>query len=140
MKHSDESLPTTSKCGTCDFVSDDETDINLHRIFHNNLTCDTCNLAFESERKLSNHMCRINITNPACGDSYMKNWIISNGCTRVFSTSLQTEIVFLHSQQCIDGVKSCPDILPDYDSDMVNYDGEVWHASVNLLRRVILIG
>ena len=75
-------------------------------------------------------MCRIHITNPACGDSYTKNWIIYNGCTRVFSTFLENEIVFLHCRQCIDGVNSCSDLLPDYDSEMVNSDGEIWHAAV----------
>ena len=66
-----------------------------------------------------------------CGDSYIKNWIVFNGCTRVFSKSLEEEIVFLHSQQCIDHVKSCSDLLPYYDSEMVNYDGKIWHASVD---------
>ena len=40
------------------------------------------------------------------------------------------EIVFLHCQQCIDGVNSCSDLLPGYDSEMVNSDREIWHAAV----------
>ena len=59
----------------------------------------------------------------------MKNWIIFEGCTRIFSTSLEREIVYLHSKQCIN-VKWCPDMLPYWDTDMVNYDGNIdmWHA------------
>ena len=129
--HEDENIPTTSKCKSCDYESDDEDEMNRHVNVKHKLCCDLCNLDFESDRKLKNHTCKILVSNPSCGDSYTKNWILSHGCTRVFSHSLKREIVFLHSQQCVDGVKSCPDILSDYDIEMVNYDGEIWHDCVD---------
>ena len=135
-EHLDENLPSTSKCGKCEYTSDDEEDLNQHiqsvhvilcnlcdfetdsnsTFNEHNLSvhtfpCKNCNLSFKSERKLSEHMCRIHILNPICGDSYMKNWIIFEGCTRIYSTSLEREIVYLHSKQCIN-VKWCPDMLP----------------------------
>ena len=76
-------------------------------------------------------MCRIEVRNPTCGDSYLKNWIIFDGCSIIFSRNLKKEIVYLHSQKCIDGVNSCPDLLPGYDSDIINYDGEIWHAPLD---------
>ena len=59
----------------------------------------------------------------------MKNWMIFDGCTRIFSKNLQREIVYLHSEQCINE-KWCPDMLPYWDSEMVNYDGAIWHAPI----------
>ena len=106
-----EDIPSTSKCGSCEFVSDEDNDIKMHMTYSHTFFCNTCKLEFESQKKLESHMCRIHITNPACGDSYTKNWIISRGCTRVFSTFLKKEIVFLHCQQCIDGVNSCSDLM-----------------------------
>ena len=127
--HSDESVPTTSKCGSCDFISDDENCIDEHRKSTHKYTCVICNLSFKSESKLECHMCRTEVKNPTCGEYYMKNWFISNGCTRIFSSILETEILFLHSQQCIDGVNGCQDMLSYYH--MVKYDGEVWHAPIS---------
>ena len=116
-------------CNLCDFETDSNSTFNEHNLSVHTFPCKNCNLSFKSERKLSGHMCRIHILNPICGDSYMKNWIIFEGCTRIYSTSLEREIVYFHSKQCIN-VKWCPDMLPYWDSDMVNYDGniDIWHA------------
>ena len=156
-EHSDENLPSTSSCGKCDYTSDDEevlnqhiqsvhvilcdlcdfeTDSNAkldeHKLSVHTFPCKNCNLNFKSERKLSEHMCRIHILNPVCGDLYMKNYIIFEECTRIFSTRLEREIVYLHSNQCIN-IKWCPDMLPYWESDTVNYDGnmDIWHAPLN---------
>ena len=131
----DESTPSTSNCGICEYKSDDESEMELHKyakhINPDDLKCQNCNLVFKSQKKLNDHMCRIPVLNPSCGDSYIKNWVIFDGCSRIFSKSLETEIVFLHSQNCINNIKSCPDLLPDYEIDMVNYDGEIWHAPLS---------
>ena len=61
----------------------------------------------------------------------MKNWTIFDHCTRIFSTNLEKETVYLHSEHCIN-VKRCPDMLPYWDDiDMANFDGEIWHAPLN---------
>ena len=119
-------------CGLCDFVSDDETDIYVHVTSNHKFRCNTCNSEFKSEKKIKEHTCRIYIENPEFGEYYMKNWIIANSCARIFSKSLSRDILFLHTEQCIEKVKSCPDLLVYYDKDMVNYDGAIWHAPIYL--------
>ena len=132
--HIDESVPSTSKCGMCDFESDDDSDMLSHKTSdHTNLAnfnCINCKNEFQSKRKLQDHMCRIVVLNPTCGDSYTKNWIIFDTCTRIYSESLKEEVVFLHTQKCIDDIKRCPDMLPYYDNDMVNCDRKIWHAHI----------
>ena len=56
--------------------------------------------------------------------------MVDKDCTRIFSTNLQREIVYLHSEKCIN-VKRCPDMFPYWDSEMVNFDGAIWHAPLN---------
>ena len=130
-EHSDEDKPSTSKCGLCEYTSDDSTDFDVHVKSNHEFRCGTCSYKFKSEKKLKDHMCRVNILNPEFGQYYMKNWILADGCTRVFSKTLGEEVLFLHSQQCIKKLKSCPDLLSYYDIDMVNMDGKIWHAAVN---------
>ena len=60
----------------------------------------------------------------------MKNWILANSCSRIFKKSINGEMIFLHTQHCIDKVKSCPDLLPYYEVEMVNYDGAIWHTPI----------
>ena len=117
VDHSDENLPSSSKCGKCEFDSGDEEDLNQHIqskhviscdmcdfktglnteaenhiLSNHSFACENCKLTFKNQKKLSEHMCRIPILNPTCGDAYMKNWIIFDGCTRIFSTSQEREL------------------------------------------------
>ena len=107
--HQDESVPSTSKCGSCDFESDDEEDLHVHVKSKHNFSCEICELTFQYEKKLRTHMCRLTVTNPTCGDYYTKNWILVNGCTRIFSSSERREVLFFHSNLCLENKNSCPD-------------------------------
>ena len=84
-------------------------------------------------------MCRIDVLNSTCGDSYLKNWIIFDACTRIFSKRLKEEVVLLHRQNCIDDVKRCSDMLLYYDNDISHItdffsDGEInWKALASML-------
>ena len=118
-------------CDECDFKTYDTQELKDHMEKFHLIICENCSLEFKSDKKLSDHMCRIHILNPSCGDSYTKNWTIFEGCTRIFSKFLEKEVVYLHSQQCIDNLKSCPDMLKSYDTDIFNYDGEIWHAPIS---------
>ena len=124
--HVEESVPTTSKCGSCEYESEDEIDMNEHIKSKHVIKCKICDLEFESEMKMKKHMCRVHVSNPTCGDFYTKNWIIANGCTRIYSKSKEIEVLFLHSKQCLSKQSSCPDLYASYD--MTNYDGEAYHA------------
>ena len=118
--HQDESVPSTSKCGSCDFESDDEENLNVHVKSKHIFSCEICKLTFQNEKKLQTHMCRLTVTNPTCGDYYPNHWILVNGCTQIFSCSKKREVLFLHSKLC----------LPSY-YDSVNYDGLHWHAPLD---------
>ena len=65
-------IPTTSKCGSCDFESDDEKDVKIHTKTTHDLVCKICELTFESEKKFKMHTCRVHIVNPEYGDYYTK--------------------------------------------------------------------
>ena len=70
QKHPDETLPSTSKCGSCDFESDDEENLNVHVKSKHEFSCEICELTFKYEEKLKTHMCRLTVANPTCGDYY----------------------------------------------------------------------
>ena len=62
--HTDDNLPSTSKCGTCEYESDDETDLKMHMKSEHEphwYKCDTCDLAFKTKLKLKDHICRVEI-------------------------------------------------------------------------------
>ena len=69
------------------------------------------------------------IVNPEYGDYYTKNWMVFNGCTRVFSKSKGIEVAFLHSKQCLEKVSSCSDLYKGYEEP--TFDGEYWHLPLN---------
>ena len=88
-------------------------------------------MEFKDKVKMKSHMCRIHIDNPTCGDYYLKNWILSEGCTRIYSNSRKSLLVFLHSEECITNTNRCPDMISYYDREMINYDGVIFHAALN---------
>ena len=64
-------IPTTSKCGSCEFESDSENEIQMHMKSGHDLLRSVCD--FESENKLNMHTCRLDVINPEYGDYYTKN-------------------------------------------------------------------
>ena len=126
--HEAENIPSTSKCGSCEYESDDEKDMSQHITLKHKLSCDICDLTFKSESRLTTHMCRVNVKNPTCGDYFTKKWVVAEGCMRFFSTPEEREFLILHSKQCFDNESRCCDMPKHYDNDISNYDGETWHA------------
>ena len=92
-------------------------------------SCEICDSTFNSESKLKSHLCRTIVINPACGEYYTKDWIISKGCTAIFYKPEESEVLILHSQQCLNNTNRCPDLPGHYD--ITNYDGDTWHAPLN---------
>ena len=123
--HVDVDNPSTSKCGSSDYKSDNMNDRNICVKSKPIFSCEVCDLTFNSESKLKSHVCQIIVINPAYGDYYTKDLIINIGCTVIFSKSEESEVLILHSQQCLNGINRCPD-LPAH-----NYDGDTWHAPLN---------
>ena len=129
---SDENLPSTSKCGTCDYksdgdddmrvdmkskhevqcnlcryVCDNEEDLNEHvnsiheKLNYEEYNCVTCDLTLKTKDKLKKHICKVRVQNPSYGTLYMKGWYDKNGCTQMFSSKLNKEIAWLHSDSCV---------------------------------------
>ena len=61
LSHSDENLPSTSKCGECDYKSDDENDLQehketLHESKKETFICTYCEFKCDTEIELSKHI------------------------------------------------------------------------------------
>ena len=95
----------------------------------NEIKCDVCSLAFQTEGKYQTHICRVHVKNPECGDYYTRSKFTVNGCTLIFSKSKEREVLYLHSEQCLTNINRCSDIYSGYH--MTNYDGETYHAPLN---------
>ena len=76
----DENLPSTSKCGTCDYESDDETDFQNHmssnhineelQIFE--IKCDICDIKEKTEEAMASHNLKVHgLHCEYCGETYI---------------------------------------------------------------------
>ena len=108
-EHADEDMPSTSKCGKCDYESDEESDIKTHiesahkfrcdlcdfqadlkddlethELFEHNNPCPECINTFRTPDKLEQHICKLEVTNPENGPLYTKNWVDGNGCNSIY--------------------------------------------------------
>ena len=152
-KHSNEDLPSTSKCGKCEYNSVDEVDLNEHINFMHsdkNIVCDLCdfmtshaetltkhrsdehynqcpkcdfhthyrdsfdlhlqekhsfqcnycNLVSKNERKHNSHTCRVYLENPTLGTLYTKEWINRNGCSAIYCSKKNKDVIWIHSSKC----------------------------------------
>ena len=81
--------------------------------------CNLCDWAFESRKKLKEHICKIHIRNPTHGNCYMKKWILANGCTPIYNKMTEKEIVTLHFDDCWRRICSCANLqtLNEIDSN-----------------------
>ena len=69
----------------CDYESDGEDYLLMHMTSNHGITCEVCELTFQSETKLKMHMCRIQVKNPACDDHYTRGYVVINSCTVIFT-------------------------------------------------------
>ena len=53
---SDENLPSTSKCGTCDYQSDDDDDMRVHMKSKHDVLCKLCKYVCANEEDLKEHV------------------------------------------------------------------------------------
>ena len=131
-QESDGDLPSTSKCGKCDYGCDTECDLNRHEetiyefscdlcefhsnvqseIDHHNLSkhefpCSECDNTYRTPNKLEMHTCKLEVINPEYGSLYTKAWLDGNGCNAVFCRKLSQEIAILHSVKCVSTLKTC---------------------------------
>ena len=130
--HSDENLPSTSKCGVCDYSSDNEKDVNQHmkrvhefccnicsfeanteweienhEIVQHNYNCLECNETFRTADKLEIHICKHEVINPSYSSYYMRGWVDINGCSPVYCGDLEQKVAIIHKEQCASQKKPC---------------------------------
>ena len=55
VNFTDENQPSTSKCGTCEYESDDENDLRMHIKAKHKFQCDLCSYVSEKEEDLKSH-------------------------------------------------------------------------------------
>ena len=123
-------------CVYCEYETDEDGDMKDHiKSLHGEnedgktqeIKCDVCEYKCKTRSKLKNHMCRMFIENPSFKQLCVKNWIIPNGCTSLFSKKVNQEIAILHSEDCIKNKNQCPDLPDWYPGEHNNYDGSIWH-------------
>ena len=131
FKHSDENLPTTSKCGQCEYQSEDEDSLNehmqehvlecdlcdfktesrrdkdTHELFEHNNPCPECLQIFRTYDKLEKHTCKLEVRNPAFQTYYTRSWVDGNACNSVFCNILGKEVAILHIEKCLTNKKCC---------------------------------
>ena len=107
--NTDDSVPSTSKCGECDYESDDEIDMKFHaKSKHNgDFKCTVCDIDLKSGSRLKTHMCRVPILNPSYGSLYLRSWYDANGCTPIYCSKNNSEIAWLHHSDCTDDTNPC---------------------------------
>ena len=50
--------------------------------------------------KLQNNICKVHVKNPSFGSLYTKGWYDANGCTPVFCSKRNKDIIWLHHKMC----------------------------------------
>lgn len=132
IEHTDEDKPSTSKCGKCEYESEDESDIEMHmksshefncnlcnfqtdmkdkfdthELFEHNFPCSECLNIFRTPIKLKDHICKLEVINPEFGSFYIKNWLDGNGCNAIYCSEQGQELAILHCQKCVSNQKKC---------------------------------
>ena len=83
-----------------------------------------CELKFKTSDAFEKHTFKINIKNAELKQYYLKKWVLTHGCTGIFSKHEQKEIAILHNKKCwthvcpcreLPGWKSLGEILSDAD-------------------------
>jgi uncharacterized protein (UPF0335 family) len=129
----DEDVPSTSKCGQCDYESEGESDLEKHvEVSHAQIIeCKICNLVCKSEEKLENHMCRVTIRNPSFCDFYTNNWIVTNRCTSIYHRINKDEVALLHCKDYIESKRRCIEKFPLWLPAQEDQIDGVWHLELS---------
>ena len=114
-------------CIFCEYKADNEDDLKIHIRRKHDYKCDRCDLAFESTKKIKDHICKINIRNPAHENCYMNNWILAKSCTPIYNKATKKEIVTLHYDDCWRKLSPCAELKPLNQVD----SKDIFHCKVS---------
>ena len=102
-------------CEECNHFAESKADLKLHHETFHVKFCSNCNCNFIGERKLQEHVCRIQISNPSSGRLYTKDWFVKDNCIRVFDNDAKDEKYVLHCDNCL-SIKSCEELPTDFEN------------------------
>ena len=95
------------KCDLCDFVAETKDKLDTHELFEHNFPCPNCLNIFRTPNKYKVHICKLEVVNPSHQNLYTKNWIDGNGCNSIFCRELSQEVIILHCEKCISNRRTC---------------------------------
>ena len=155
-KETSEDVATTSKCGKCDYESEEESDLINHiesyhqlkcnicgfecctelaletHIAENHIQifeCETCKIVCKSEEKLKKHICRVTVRNPSFCDFYTNNWITVNRCTSIYHRKKE-EVAVFHCKDCMENINRCTGKFPLWLPAQQDETDGIWHLEL----------
>ena len=72
-------------CKICNFEASNELLLQEHMKIKHEPTCKFCELTFLTSEAQEKHTCKLNINNPEFQEFYIKNWILTHGCSGVYN-------------------------------------------------------
>ena len=103
-------------CQTCEFKCSSEALLQEHLKKHEP-NCKFCDNKFKTDGALEKHTCKLNINNAEYNQFYLKNWILTHGCTGIFNKHQLKEIAVLHTDTCWSHVCPCRELPGWHTSD-----------------------
>ena len=97
------------KCQNCEYEASTEVLLEEHMKKHEPI-CKFCNLTFKTSETLKKHTCKLNIENAEFKQFYLKNWILTHGCTALFNKNQMKEIAILHNETCFTHICPCREL------------------------------
>ena len=72
--------------------------------------------------------CKLNIVNAEFKHFYLKNWILTHGCTAIFDKHQREEIAVLHIDKCWTHVCPCRELPGWHTGDSLHDANGIFHA------------
>ena len=92
------------ECDMCDFKTDKEVGLKIHKSKKHTVTCEECGKKIQSEVYLKSHICDIDtIDNPEEGDFFIDEKVDTSDCftiSKINQVNPNKILVNLHSKEC----------------------------------------
>ena len=96
-------------CESCEYMASTEAQLQEHKVKHEQI-CKFCESKFKTLETLGKHTCKLNISNSEFKQFYIKNWILTHGCSGIFDKHLSKEVAILHNETCWNHVCPCREL------------------------------
>ena len=117
------------RCKSCEYEASTESLLKEHMMKHEP-TCKFCESKFKTSQSLEKHTCKLSINNSEYKQFYLKNWILTHGCTAIFDKHQSKETAILHNDACMTHVCPCRE-LPGWHEpgDSMHDEKGIFHAA-----------